>query len=58
MDKTILSLLVLGAILAMLHVPATMVHLAIITTLLLATVKLLWSVIERFSTSNRDLTLR
>ncbi|MEM6450113.1 MAG: hypothetical protein AAF703_07360 [Cyanobacteria bacterium P01_D01_bin.105] len=58
MNKSIVCLLIAGIVLAMLHVPATMVHLAVITGLLLMTVKVLWGVLQRFSTPHRDLTAR
>ena len=49
MNKTIAALLIAGMVLAVLHIPDTMIHLAVITGLLLVTVRLLWAVLERFS---------
>jgi len=52
MDKTIVGLLIAGAVLAVLHIPATVIHLGIITVLLLVSVKWLWWMLQRFSSSD------
>ena len=57
MDTTILWLLMAGVALAFLHTPTTMVHLAIITCLLLMTVKFLWAMLQQMGAS-RDLPAR
>ena len=54
MNSTIASLLIAGLILALLHIPATVVHLAIIVGLLLLTVKFMWAVLQRFAAPSRD----
>lgn len=58
MDKTIVCLLAAGLALAVLHIPSTMIHLAIIVSLLLGTIKLLWAVLQRFVPNNQDISLR
>lgn len=49
MDKSILSLVVIGIILAVLHVPDVLLTLGIIGCLAIATIKLFWTVLETFS---------
>ncbi|MGB3292640.1 MAG: hypothetical protein WBB01_06630 [Phormidesmis sp.] len=50
MDKSILSLIVIGIALAFLHVPHTVLTLGIIGFLAIAAIKLFWTVLEIFST--------
>lgn len=49
MDKSIFSLIVIGIILAVLHVPHTLLTLGVIGCLAIATIKLFWTVLETFS---------
>ena len=58
MDKTIASLLVVGLVLAVLHVPTTVIHLAIIVSLLMVTIKLLWAILQRFASFDQDIAAR
>ena len=58
MNSTIVCLLIAGLVLAMLHIPATVVHLAIIVGLLMLTVKFMWAVLQRFANPSRDLPAR
>ena len=51
MDKSILSLIILGIALAVLHVPHTVLTLGIIGFLLIAAIKLSWLVMESLSGS-------
>lgn len=54
MNKSILSLLIFGLVLAMLHMPNTLLHLGLITGLLVGTVKLFWGIMQSFSTAGRS----
>lgn len=49
MDKSILSLIVIGIALAALHVPHTLLTVGIIGCLAIATIRLSWSILEAFS---------
>lgn len=49
MDKSILSLIFIGIALAVLHVPHTLLTVGIIGCLVIATIKLFWTVLETFS---------
>ncbi|MEL6552199.1 MAG: hypothetical protein AAFQ63_01865 [Cyanobacteria bacterium J06621_11] len=54
MNKSILLLSLLGIALAILHIPAVMMPLAIIATLVFLTIKVFWSTMNVFSESNRS----
>lgn len=49
MDKSILLLILIGIALAVVHIPSTTLTLGIITILLVATIKLFWSILESYS---------
>lgn len=49
MNKSILSLIMVGIALAILHVPHAMLTLGIIACLVAATVQLFWAVLQSFS---------
>ncbi|MEM9088446.1 MAG: hypothetical protein AAGC93_06845 [Cyanobacteria bacterium P01_F01_bin.53] len=53
MNKSILSLVILGLFLAVLHAPNVVLALAMIMGLVTLAVKLIWSVMQAFSTSGR-----
>ena len=49
MDKSILSLVILGVVLAVVHVPSVVITVGIITLLVMVTTKLLWAVLQAYS---------
>lgn len=49
MDKSILSLIIVGIALAVLHVPHILLPLGIIGFLAIAAIKLSWTILETFS---------
>ena len=54
MNKSILLLSLLGIALAILHIPAVMMPLALISVLVFLTVKLFWNAMNIFSDDNRS----
>ena len=57
MNKSILLLMILGLFLAVLHTPNVVLALAMITGLVTLAIKLIWSVMQAFSTSGRPHSL-
>ena len=55
MNKSIACLLLLGFALALLHTPATVIHLGIIAALILVSVKFFWFVLQSFSAHPKDM---
>lgn len=53
MNKSILLLMILGLFLSVLHAPNVVLAVAMITGLVTLAVKLIWSVMQAFSTSGR-----
>ncbi|KPQ36947.1 MAG: hypothetical protein HLUCCA11_03260 [Phormidesmis priestleyi Ana] len=51
MDKSILSLIILGIALAIVHVPHMSIMVGIIVFLLIVTTKLLWGALTSYSSS-------
>ncbi len=49
MDKSILSLILIGIALAVVHIPSTTITLGVIMILVIAATKLLWSILEPYS---------
>lgn len=49
MDKSILSLILIGIALAVVHIPSMTIMLGIITFLVIAAIKLFWSILEPYS---------
>ena len=49
MDKSILSLILIGIALAVVHIPSMTITLGIIAVLVIAAIKLFWSILEPYS---------
>ena len=49
MDKSILSLILIGIALAVVHIPSMTITLGIITLLVIAAIKLFWLILEPYS---------
>lgn len=58
MNKSIACLLLLGFVVAVLHTPAMVIHVGIITVLILMAVKFFWFVLQVFSTPAQKTPIR